>query len=249
MSAQAPGSIEVPAGTRTFVLTGAGISAESGIQTFRDSNGLWETHRFEDVASPEGWQRDPGLVWRFYSERRAQARSVSPNPAHLALAALEAHLGDDLFLCTQNVDGLHEAAGSRRVLHMHGELGSSRCERAACDRAPFVDQGLYRELAAIPRCACGARIRPHICWFGEVPFGLDEIAAQLARCQLFVTVGTSGVVWPAAGLVGEVRRRQRRGERVRSVYIGPERPDNAEAFDEVRLGKAGEVLPGLFALM
>jgi NAD-dependent deacetylase len=201
------------------------------------------------VASPEGWQRDPGLVWRFYSERRAQARSVSPNAAHRALAALEAHLGDDFFLCTQNVDGLHEAAGSRRVLHMHGELASSRCEREACGRAPFVDQGVYHELAAIPRCACGARIRPHICWFGEVPFGLEEIAAQLERCQLFVTVGTSGVVWPAAGLVGEVRRRQRRGDRVRSVYVGPERPDNAAAFDEVRRGKAGEVLPGLFALV
>lgn len=240
--------IAVTRGTRTFVLTGAGISAESGIKSFRDANGLWESHRFEDVASPEGWARDASLVWRFYAERRAQARTVSPNPAHHALAALEAHLGDTFFLCTQNVDGLHEAAGSTRVLHMHGQLGSSRCEREACPREPFEDAGLYLD-GTIPSCDCGARIRPHICWFGEVPFGLGEIAEQVARCQLFVSVGTSGVVWPAAGLVSEVRRRQRRGEAVRSVYLGLERPDNADMFDEVRLGKAGEVLPGLFALV
>ena len=240
--------IEVARGTHTFVLTGAGISAESGIKTFRDANGLWENHRFEDVASPEGWARDASLVWRFYAERRAQARSVAPNPAHRALAALEAHLGDAFFLCTQNVDGLHEAAGSQRVLHMHGELGSSRCEREACERAPFADEGLYLD-GVIPRCSCGSRIRPHICWFGEVPFGLDRIASQVERCQLFVSVGTSGVVWPAAGIVSSVRRRQRQGEAVRSVYVGLERPENADMFDEVRLGKAGEVLPGLFALV
>jgi NAD-dependent deacetylase len=239
-------AIPLARGARVVVLTGAGISAESGIRTFRDGNGLWEQHRVEDVASPEGWARDPSLVWRFYSERRAQALTVQPNPAHRALAALEAHLGDGLFLVTQNVDALHEAGGSTRVLHMHGELMKSRCEDESCATAPFED--LAGHFGEIPRCACGARIRPHIVWFGEVPFGLHEITRAVRACDWFVTVGSSGVVYPAAGLVREVRYRQSMGEAVRSVYVGLEAPANAESFDEVVLGKAGETLPGLFAL-
>ncbi len=167
--------LEIGPGQRLFVLTGAGISAESGIQTFRDSNGLWEQFRVEDVASPEGWRRDAATVWRFYSDRRAQAKTCAPNPAHQALATLERALGERLFLCTQNVDPLHERAGSKRAVHMHGELFKSRCEDDACETTPFVDAGEYRGEGAIPRCRCGARIRPHIVWFGEVPFDLATI--------------------------------------------------------------------------
>ena len=240
--------IPVPKGGKVFVLTGAGISAESGIKTFRDADGLWESHRFEDVASPEGWRADPALVWRFYSERRAQAKAVRPNAAHVALAELETHLRDDLFLCTQNVDALHEAAGAKRVVHMHGQLAMSRCEDPACATKPFADEGLYRTLAEIPRCQCGAMIRPHIVWFGEEPFELHTIKRRAQECDLFVTIGSSGVVYPAAGLVREIRYRQSMGERVRSIYVGLERPDNAAEFDDVRLGKAGEILPSLFDL-
>ncbi len=234
--------LRVDEGQRVFVLTGAGISAESGIATFRDVNGLWEQHRVEDVASPEGWRKDPALVWRFYSDRRAQARACAPNPAHAALARLEDALGERLLLCTQNVDPLHERAGSRRVVHMHGELGKSRCEDPRCDVPPFVDDGEYRSASAIPRCRCGARVRPHIVWFGEVPLALDALGEALAASALFVTVGSSGAVHPAAGFV-----RAARSYGARTVYVGPEAPENASAFDECRLGKAAAALPALFA--
>ncbi len=222
---------------RVFVLTGAGISAESGVRTFRDSNGLWEQYRFEEVASPEGWTRDAALVWRFYSQRRAQVKSVKPNAAHVALAELEKKIADRLFLCTQNVDPLHERSGSKRVVHMHGELMKSRCER--CDRPPFDDEKLYEEEKAIPRCTCGARIRPHIVWFGEVPFFMEEIAAELRRATVFVTIGSSGAVYPAAGFVRAARA-------ARTVYVGPEEPDNARAFDEHKIGTATAIVPTLF---
>jgi NAD-dependent deacetylase len=238
----------IPRGTKVFVLTGAGISAESGIRTFRDSNGLWEEHRVEDVASPEGWRANPELVWRFYSERRRQAREVRPNPAHDALARLEDHLGDDFLLCTQNVDPLHEAAGSRRVIHMHGELNKSRCADPDCSSAPFRDDGLYFSASEIPRCACGAPIRPHIVWFGEIPFEMSAIKERVRECDVFVTVGSSGVVYPAAGFIRELVYRRSMGEVVKTLYVGLEAPANADSFDEVRLGKAGEILPGLFAL-
>jgi NAD-dependent deacetylase len=228
-------ALRVGPSDRVFVLTGAGISAESGIRTFRDAGGLWEQYRFEEVASPEGWAAHPQDVWRFYAQRRAQAAGCEPNPAHQALATLERALGDRLFLCTQNVDDLHEKAGSSRVHHMHGELFRSRCE--VCARPPFEDRALH---ASIPRCECGGRIRPHIVWFGEMPLGMEIIGHALRRCTMFITVGSSGAVYPAAGFVASV------AGRARTVYVGPERPDNAEAFDECRLGKAGEVLPTLF---
>ena len=228
---------------RVFVLTGAGISAESGIATFRGSDGLWEKYRFEDVASPEAWARDRELVWRFYSARREQAEPCQPNAAHVALAELERTIEDRLFLCTQNVDPLHERAGSERVLHMHGELFKTRCENDACALPPFDDHALYPTKREHPECrACGATLRPHIVWFGEVPFELDRIARELDRCTVFVTIGSSGAVYPAAGFVSRVR--SRRG--VRTVYVGPERPDNASSFDEIRLGPAGSVVPTLF---
>ena len=226
-----------------FVLTGAGISAESGIATFRDANGLWEQHRVEDVASPDGFERDPALVWRFYAQRRAQALTVEPNPAHRALAALEARLGEKLFLCTQNVDGLHEAAGSTRVVHMHGELFKTRC--SACDKAPFADT--RHAFAELPRCDCGALERPHIVWFGEVPFDMHAIRRRVQRADVFLCIGSSGVVYPAAGLVGEMQYRRSMGQRVRTIYVGLEAPANADQFDEVHEGKAGELLPGLLS--
>ena len=219
---------------RVFVLTGAGVSAESGIPTFRGVNGLWRNYRIEDVASPHAWARDPRLVWEFYSMRRRVAAAAKPNPAHFALAKLEQRLEDRLFLCTQNVDDLHEQAGSMRVVHMHGELFKSRCDR--CSRPQFHDTNTYDPPAELPRCDCGGRIRPHICWFGEVPFELDRIVHALERCTIFMAVGTSGAVEPAASFVAQV------GGAARTIYVGPEEPANASAFTECHLGKAGEVL-------
>jgi NAD-dependent deacetylase len=220
---------------RLFVLTGAGVSAESGIPTFRGVNGLWRNCRIEEVASPDAWRHDPRLVWEFYSMRRRVAAVAKPNPAHVALACLEQKLCERLFLCTQNVDDLHEQAGLNCVVHMHGELFKSRCD--TCSRAPFRDTNTYDPPAELPRCGCGGGIRPHICWFGEVPFELDRIFHALNECTVFMAVGTSGAVEPAASFVAHV------GGRARTIYVGAEEPANASAFTECHLGKAGEVLP------
>ncbi len=229
-----------PASTDSvFILTGAGISAESGIPTFRGVDGLWRNYRIEEVASPYAWQRDPQLVWEFYSMRRRVAAAAKPNPAHFAIARLETVIGDRLFLCTQNVDNLHEQAGSRNVVHMHGELFKSRCDQ--CDRPPFDDASTYEPPDEVPRCACGGRIRPHICWFGEVPFAMDQIYSRLRQSTVFVAIGTSGQVEPAASFVRAI------GNQARTIYIGPEEPANASAFSEIHLGKAGELVPRLFA--
>jgi len=226
---------------RMFVLTGAGISAESGLPTFRGANGLWRGYRVEDVATPEAFAADPAMVWQFYSERRQRHETVQPNPAHFALAELERALGDRFFLCTQNVDSLHELAGSQRVVHMHGRLMQSRCSRALCTTAPFDDRKQYRTGAEIPHCReCGAMVRPHICWFGEVPFQMELILQLLEGASVLLTAGTSGVVEPAASFVRMARR-----NRARTIYIGPEQPSNSAYFDEVLLGKAGEALPEL----
>ena len=163
-----------------FVLTGAGISAESGLPTFRASDGLWAGHRVEDVCTPEALELNPALVWQFYSERRAQGAKAEPNPAHVALAELEAKLGDRFFLCTQNVDDLHERAGSMRLVHMHGELAKSRCEDE-CGRPPVEDRTVYKSLDEVGRCACGARLRPHIVFFGEIPLEMERIQREIAR--------------------------------------------------------------------
>jgi NAD-dependent deacetylase len=223
---------------RVFILAGAGLSAESGIPTFRGMGGLWRSYRIEEVASPEAWNSDPRLVWEFYSMRRRVASAAKPNPAHFALARLENMLQERLFVCTQNVDNLHEQAGSRNVVHLHGELFKSRCD--SCILPPFDDTNLWEPPADIPRCTCGGRIRPHICWFGEVPFELERIYEALDACTVFIAVGTSGVVEPAASFVAEV------AGRARTIYVGPENPTNALSFTECYLGKAGEVLPELF---
>ncbi len=232
--------LNLSATDRVFILTGAGVSAESGIPTFRDANGLWRSYRLEEVASPSAWRRDPHLVWEFYSMRRRVAASAKPNPAHIAIAMCERHVRDRLFLCTQNVDNLHEQAGSNNVIHMHGELFKSRCER--CQSPPFADANTYDPPVEIPRCECGGRIRPHICWFAEIPFHLDEIFRALEECTVFIAVGTSGVVEPAASFVAEVARR------AQTIYVGPEAPANASSFNECWVGKAGEVLPDLLTV-
>jgi len=224
-----------------FILTGAGVSAESGLPTFRGANGLWRGYRVEDVATPGAFAADPALVWQFYSERRLRHQTVRPNPAHFALAELERGLGDRFFLCTQNVDSLHEQSGSQRVVHMHGRIMQSRCSSRRCSSRPFDDSSSYQTREEIPFCnACGALIRPHICWFGEVPFEMDLILHQLAGATVLLTVGTSGVVEPAASFVKMARRNG-----AKTIYIGPEEPSNSAFFDEVLLGKAGEALPGL----
>ena len=233
-------AISIAASDRVFVLTGAGISAESGLPTFRDSDGLWEGYRIEDVCTPEAWERNPAGVWGFYSARRAAAGKAEPNPGHLALAELEAQLPNRFFLCTQNVDDLHERAGSVNLLHMHGELAKSRCEQD-CGALPVEDRAVYASLADVARCACGGLLRPHIVFFGEIPLGMDRIQREIARATLMVVVGTSGSVYPAANFVHWARQNG-----ARSVYIGPEAPLNASAFTHVVEGKAGEVLPGLF---
>ena len=223
---------------RLFVLTGAGISAESGLATFRGSNGLWNGYRVEQVATPEAWQADPEMVWNFYSMRRRDALAAQPNPAHRALAALEQRLGERFYLCTQNVDDLHERGRSKRVHHMHGSLFQSRCER--CNQ-PFDDQATYEGAGQLPRCGtCGSAVRPHIVWFGEIPLDMDGIYSQLQRATVLLVVGTSGSVYPAAGFVNIANQLG-----IRTVYVGPEEPSNAAAFDFVLLGTAVEVLPTL----
>ena len=234
--------ISIAAEDRVFVLTGAGISAESGLPTFRASDGLWAGHRVEEVCTPEAWRRNPALVWEFYSERRAQSAKAKPNPAHLALADLEARLGERFFLCTQNVDDLHERAGSVRLVHMHGELARARCERE-CGRPPVEDHAIYRSLDEVGRCACGGRMRPRIVFFGEIPLEMDRIQEEIQKATLMVVVGTSGSVYPAASFVHWARQGG-----ARTVYVGPEPPLNASAFTHVVEGKAGEVLPGLFVM-
>jgi NAD-dependent deacetylase len=225
---------------RVFVLTGAGISAESGLPTFRASDGLWAGHRIEDVCTPEALESNPALVWEFYSRRRAQGATAQPNPAHIALAELESKIGDRFFLCTQNVDDLHERAGSRRMVHMHGELAKSRCEDE-CGRPPIEDRAVYRSLDEVPRCPCGARLRPHIVFFGEMPLEMSRIQREIDRSTVMIVIGTSGSVYPAASFVNWARQAG-----ARTVYIGPERPLNAHAFTTIVEGKAGEVMPGLF---
>lgn len=232
--------IRIGAEDRVFVLTGAGISAESGLPTFRAEDGLWAGHRIEDVCTPDALRRNPALVWQFYVDRRVAAAKASPNDAHRALAALEDRLGERFFLCTQNVDDLHERAGSKRLVHMHGELNKARCERE-CGCPPVEDRNNYPDLDAVGRCACGGRLRPHIVFFGEIPLEMERIDSEIDHCTVMLVVGTSGSVYPAAGFVQWARRRG-----ARTIYIGPEPPLNADSFTEIVEGKAGLVMPGLF---
>ena len=216
------------------ILTGAGISAESGIDTFRDAGGLWEQHRVEDVATPEGFARDPDLVLQFYDARREALARVEPNAAHRALARLEREFNGHLLLVTQNVDDLHERGGSKNVLHMHGELKSALCTacevRSAWD-APMIDR---------PACAVCASpsLRPDVVWFGEMPYQMERIYAALTGADLFVSIGTSGAVYPAAGFVQEARSN---GARTLELNLDPS--EGSHWFAESRHGPAGVLVP------
>jgi NAD-dependent deacetylase len=217
---------------KVVVLTGAGISAESGIPTFRDADGLWEGHLPEEVATPQAYASHPGLVHRFYDSRRAALAGVQPNAAHEALARLEERLGDDLLIVTQNVDDLHERAGSTRVLHLHGQLASAWC--TACDeRFAWTDQ--LRDGPACPGCEAAA-LRPDVVWFGEMPYRLEEALTTVTESTIYAAIGTSGVVFPAAGFV-------RMAYAARTVEINLERTEASEFFDEVRLGSASVLVP------
>lgn len=219
---------------KVVVLTGAGISAESGVPTFRDADGLWEGHRVEDVATPEAYDTAPSVVHAFYDARRAALAGVEPNPAHHALARLEETLGDDLLVVTQNIDDLHERAGSQRVLHMHGELLSALCR--GCDqRSPWAE-GLS-DLPPCPRCGV-TELRPDVVWFGEVPYEMDRILAALEECDQFVSIGTSGAVYPAAGFV---RQAASYGARTLELNLVPS--DGSHYFHDSRHGPASVLVP------
>lgn len=215
------------------ILTGAGISAESGVATFRDADGLWEGHRIEDVATPEGYARDPALVHEFYNLRRAALRTVSPNAAHEALARLESQWSGDFLLVTQNVDDLHERAGSRNLIHMHGELRKARCE--ACEKVhPWGDN--MSSQSRCSRCGAAGHLRPHICWFGEIPFEMDAIQDALFRCDVFAAIGTSGVVYPAAGFAQLAAQSGAR----ELIEINRESTAISPVFTQHRIGPATE---------
>ena len=223
----------------TVILTGAGISKESGLKTFRDDDGLWKGYRFEDVATPEAFGRSPGLVHEFYNMRRNQLAEVEPNAAHRALGELEHHLGDHFTLITQNVDDLHERGGSssRRLIHMHGEILKTRC--TFCEaRFPCAAEDKLSVTDECPACSRAVGMRPDIVWFGEMPFAMDEIAAVLQRCQRFVAIGTSGAVYPAAGFV-----RMARDAGAETVEINVEPSLNVHDFDRVMTGPATEMVP------
>jgi NAD-dependent deacetylase len=243
-----PPRLSLDENTYVLVLTGAGISAESGIPTFRGSNGLWETHPVEEVASPGGFVRDPALVWRFYSQRREKAATCVPNAGHRALVSLEKQLGNRFLLATQNVDGLHRKAGSERLVEMHGNLFTSRCAR--CSREPFADERVYAEPPRCSECDDGL-LRPHIVWFGEMldPDDLSRIDAFIETAVrkphrlVFVAVGTSGAVYPAAGLVDVARRAG--GE---TYLVNADEAENTGRFQHFLQGQSGALLPKLVGL-
>lgn len=225
---------------RVCVLTGAGVSAESGVPTFRASDGLWEGHRIEDVASPEGFDRDPLLVWQFYNARRANVKTVRPNPGHEALVRLEDRWGDKFTLVTQNVDGLHREAGSRNVLEIHGSLRRTRC----LDCAEVQDRGLA-PLGDAPGCHCGGALRPDIVWFGEsLPEDVWEAALVAAyECDVLLVVGTSAVVHPAASLIPIAKRGRTPGAKV--IEVNLTETDASRLADVSLYGPSGQVLPKL----
>ncbi len=227
---------------RIVVLTGAGISAESGIRTFRGADGLWENHRIEDVATPEAFERDPALVHRFYNERRAQhegwglnERRVEPNAGHLALARFEDEFDGEFLLVTQNIDALHERAGSKNVLHMHGELLTMRCTATGLVQSWLSSSS---KQSVCECCGAPGRLRPNIVWFGEMPLYLPEIEAALFASDLFVSIGTSGNVYPAAGFV-----RLAMAAGARTVELNLEPSANTDCFDEAFYGPGTEVIP------
>jgi len=229
---------------RIFILTGAGVSAESGLSTFRDKGGVWSRYKLEEVASIQGYETDPSFVLSFYNMRRNMHVDVAPNEAHIALAQLQttwAERGGTVTICTQNVDNLHERGGAQSVIHMHGEIAKARCHDCGA-LAPY-DGDLSLALGC---AACGRTggMRPHVVWFGEMPLFMDEIYAALAAADLFVSIGTSGNVYPAAGFVSAAR-----AAGVPTMEINLEPSGNAGAFTAARYGKASEQVPAWVAEM
>ncbi len=220
------------------VLTGAGISAESGLQTFRAADGLWENHRIEDVASPEGFARNPALVHQFYNARRRALDAAKPNAAHAALAEFERRHGGDFLLVTQNIDDLHERAGSSRVVHMHGELLKMFCQK--CAGVFNINEDLTID-SKCPGCAAAGGMRPDIVWFGEMPYDMERIGGALAEAALFVSIGTSGNVYPAAGFV-----QQARAAGAECVELNLEPSAGQSFFHSAIYGKAGEIVGAFF---
>jgi NAD-dependent deacetylase len=217
------------------VLTGAGVSAESGIDTFRDKGGIWSKVDYREVATPEGFARDPAKVHAFYNMRRARLAGIRPNAAHVALARLEATFPGEFLLVTQNVDSLHEAAGSRRLIHMHGQHNSALCLHCGQRHAWSGDMSPE---TPCPSCEAAGGVRPDVVWFGETPYRMDEIQRALRTCDLFISVGTSGTVYPAAQFVRDARRAG-----ARTVELNLEPSHNHDAFDEALHGPATEVVP------
>ncbi len=222
-----PGSI--------VILTGAGISAESGVDTFRDKGGIWSRVKLEDVATPEGFSRDPAMVHAFYNARRAGLAAIEPNAAHHALAKLERVHDGAVTLVTQNIDDLHERAGSRNIVHMHGELTKAFC--ATCGAHLLADGDLSADLVC-SACGHAGGMRPDVVWFGEIPYHMDDIYKRLLAADLFVSIGTSGAVYSAAGFVAEAR-----AAGIRTLELNLEPSDGTPLFDEARHGKASVLVP------
>ena len=224
---------------RVVVLTGAGISAESGIRTYRDGDGLWEEHRIEDVATPQAWIADTVLVWRFYQARRRQLLEVEPNAAHRALATFESQT-EHFTLITQNVDDLHERGGNENVIHMHGRLETLRCEQSGRNEVRMAEADLGDDFLLCQCCETAQRLRPDIVWFGEMPMQMEAIYSAVEASDLFIVIGSSGHVYPAAGLVNVAN-----AAGATTMLVNLEEPMNADDFDEIHLGKAGEILPAI----
>ncbi len=224
-----------PRFSRIVILTGAGVSAESGVATFRASDGLWENHRIEDVATPEGFARDPALVQRFYNQRRAALKTVQPNPAHLAIARLLREFEGEVTLITQNVDDLHERGGSPSVIHMHGELLRALCRHCNLTSSWKGDLGPD---STCRQCRTTGELRPDIVWFGEMPYHQNTCYAALHATDLFIAIGTSGKVYPAAGFVSTAKRAG-----AHAIEINLEPSDVAHDFDEHIAGPAGVEVP------
>lgn len=217
------------------ILTGAGISVESGIASFRDRNGIWARHDWRDYATPEGYAHHPARVLGFYNKRRRALAGVRPNAAHHALARLESAFGGNFLLVTQNVDDLHESAGSRKLAHMHGELNSALCEACGTRCRWSGDMTIDSRCGT---CGTAGRLRPDVVWFGEMPYHMDAIYRALATADLFVAIGTSGHVYPAAQFVEEAR-----AAGARTIELNVAESENADAFDERIIGRATETVP------
>ncbi len=218
------------------ILTGAGLSAESGLHTFRDKDGIWSKYDLRDVATPEGYWRNPSLVLNFYNERRRQNAHVKPNAAHFALARLEAEYPGNVLTVTQNIDPLHEMAGSKNLIHMHGEVTKALC--SSCGGRHVIGLEELTLSSVCPSCAMPGTLRPDVVWFGEMPYGMKEISFFLSRCHLFLSIGTSGTVYPAAGFAADARRAG-----ARTVELNLEPSEGAAGFHEAIHGRATEVVP------